>query len=783
MKHAFVVGGVIVACASSGCGGGPSPAADFGDGVSVEPLLLDPGTVPEAPRDDTPAEPRDRTATVSGIAVDDDGRPVADAGVTVNGVATRTDRGGAWSATVVDATRIIATFEEAGYAPVTHVGDRSQSGIKVQMPAVERVAVDAPLRGFTVRESRHGSSVTVPPNALVSARGARPTGRVWVELHTYDVGRIGAPQPPGDGAAIDGRGQDATVESIAALSIAVHDDDGVAYDLVRGVQASAQIGVAEEMRGVAAENTRAGTSSYDDGSGAWRSGGTVALYDARKLAYLATIESLDEVWDVDLVPYATAPACLGVRIERETTVVPVVVALYRFRYNYEDWKFVRFLDFDDYDKHAIYRMGENQSYKFEVYSGDAETLLSSWTVQTGAGQSAPYPPVSQCQSAELATTHPPWPQFLSLPDAGSSASAAAYYARIDPASLRASLSAFKAVNGFSTQNPGVNAEFFNKNELGLGRDLTCAANGNGNFACYLRKYGHPGETPKKALHDMFANVDPGDTVAMEFSGVPGRGIGNVVKFYVFAPSGVRKLSTAFDPQGEKFVPNVCTGCHGGTPSETYPDPASADIGAVFVPVDPSTHVYSPVRPRTVQEDALRQINAWVHTQTRPEAASVKDYVESMYPDGVDAPGSVAAAFVPRSYALAFRQSTYTSIIKPYCQLCHLARPVFDWTDYGNLQAHAPAVHDYTCPTPGSGPTVMPHAFVPFRNLWQGPLGRQRVDKLMADIGAPLCPEEPHSVLPPCDPNVCNGMWTYCVAEDCTYCNYYCSDGYCIDPCY
>ena len=114
-----------------------------------------------------------------------------------------------------------------------------------------------------------------------------------------------------------------------------------------------------------------------------------------------------------------------------------------------------------------------------------------------------------------------------------------YYAMIG-AQTKDTLAKWRAANGLSAADDQNMVNFYNAQELGLGRRTVCRQNGTdpatATVACCVVKYGHVGGSVNEALDDTINNHAPGDTVCMEYSQGPAGGE-RFVKFYAYRPDG------------------------------------------------------------------------------------------------------------------------------------------------------------------------------------------------------------------------------------------------------
>lgn len=214
--------------------------------------------------------------------------------------------------------------------------------------------------------------------------------------------------------------------------------------------------------------------------------------------------------------------------------------------------------------------------------------------------------------------------------------AQAYYAAIDPAGTRVSLSGFKTTNGFGTAVAGVNEVsviFRDVRDLGYGRKLTVrytdpAAAGwsvaTHRVAAFVENYQvvpYAGADYSNLNLEAAITGNPNyhvGTNAIEYSivgGVP------MTRFYTYAPGAGDRLDTVnLDGRGQKAMPSVCINCHGGradplytsraTATPTTAFPTGGNVRARLQPINVDSVEFWSAAPyrRPDQEEALRQIN-------------------------------------------------------------------------------------------------------------------------------------------------------------------------------
>ncbi|HET9268031.1 MAG TPA: hypothetical protein VFO31_07690, partial [Vicinamibacterales bacterium] len=171
------------------------------------------------------------------------------------------------------------------------------------------------------------------------------------------------------------------------------------------------------------------------------------------------------------------------------------------------------------------------------------------------------------------------------------ASARAYYATIDPGATKDTLAKWLAATGFTDgstswtaieNGSSAHAVYLNNFDLGFGRDMYMRFGAcDGGTAPALGGAIAPGAMGTCDVYGVVINYASLEAaakktgallaVAMEYARLPGAGANapRVTTFYTFAPdaSGVfkRVLSANLDGRGERYMPQACTVCHGGTP--------------------------------------------------------------------------------------------------------------------------------------------------------------------------------------------------------------------------
>ena len=228
-----------------------------------------------------------------------------------------------------------------------------------------------------------------------------------------------------------------------------------------------------------------------------------------------------------------------------------------------------------------------------------------------------------------------YPNPQSSPAIDSQTYAQAYYAAIDPANAKDTLAKWKAANGFGNLATGseVQAVFGDVRDLGYGRYVTARKNTDGTIAFYVDNY-----LVWTAAGYSYSNMNLDAAVArdqhwyigtnaIEFSPGPNGGK-PFAKYYTFDPvTGARLLAANLDGRGNKAMPSVCTGCHGGRGDPLTPPDASGnqlfavvgnpasgvrgDLKGKLHFFEPDSFSFSALMPRVNQEAAIKTLNQWV----------------------------------------------------------------------------------------------------------------------------------------------------------------------------
>lgn len=250
--------------------------------------------------------------------------------------------------------------------------------------------------------------------------------------------------------------------------------------------------------------------------------------------------------------------------------------------------------------------------------------------------------------------------------------------------------------------------YYNKNELGLGRELGCATFDDGTatdgtkltgVACYVTNYGTAFRDLVNSLPLAVEGTHPKNTVCITFR--PSMPRDYQVQFYVYNGDGDRREWAQLDTLGPRPLPQVCMNCHGGS----YDSTTHLAKFARFLPMDPNVVAFSDSgdTSRAAQEEAIRKIN--LLSTTSPLTEQQTTMLDQLYG------GKLATANTKSATAWALpawndtdaHRQVWDLVVKPNCFTCHGAMrnaPAGDvlsiYTSFntpGLLEAGLPAIRN------------------------------------------------------------------------------------------
>lgn len=316
------------------------------------------------------------------------------------------------------------------------------------------------------------------------------------------------------------------------------------------------------------------------------------------------------------------------------------------------------------------------------------------------------------------------------------------------ASSLGTLSAFSSFYGFGS---GPQAFYYNRGDLGIGREMHCVDQintANQQIACYVKNFSAGDNDSEfrfgQSSNVAFANLNAGNafaTVAMVYRNLaPAK---DKVFFVVYGPTGVLTNVAALDRHGFNFakglpdnhgnfgtpglngnfnnhIPSNCVSCHGG---QAYDHTTHSETGALFLPFDLDQFEYENVSGRTRADQlvAFQHLNEIVRKVAAlsgsPGASSLKAQLDGWYSN---TPGSNAKtevfenpfnpAFVPAGWSTA--SSVYSSVVRGSCRNCHMVQGTFPFDTSAQFLSVANASAVDLCAY------RMPHALQSVRLFWQ-----------------------------------------------------------------
>jgi glucose/arabinose dehydrogenase len=319
---------------------------------------------------------------------------------------------------------------------------------------------------------------------------------------------------------------------------------------------------------------------------------------------------------------------------------------------------------------------------------------------------------------------PPF-KFLMRAGIGSDSGARAYYQSIipglDPTTLQVNGAPFTlqqwGKQTFFDANgqplPTVEAYYQNTLDLGFWREMKCTTTvARGVGGCQVRNWRNEGDKNPAGTGNL-------GTVTMDVSPQ------GFTRFYVFGPDGTLSPSAVLDSEGKKFVPELCTTCHGGKYAGAGSPP---DLGSIFREWEPREDVFPAIAPVIggsspvlLQESAITRgdaqklwagLNRAAHgandaiaaeaagavAGTDHAKAAMNAYIDALYastdPVVLRAPDD--PAIMPAGWGaqpgesdalVTAKHDVWVGLVSKTCMGCHRTNSL-DLSVYGNFQALA-----------------------------------------------------------------------------------------------
>jgi hypothetical protein len=267
--------------------------------------------------------------------------------------------------------------------------------------------------------------------------------------------------------------------------------------------------------------------------------------------------------------------------------------------------------------------------------------------------------------------------------------------------------------------------YYNRNELGLGRELGCAEFDDGpnpaggrfiGVACYVTNYGTAFRDIVNSLPLAVEGLHPKNTVCISYR--PSAEPGYEVQFYTYNQDGDRREYAALDTLGPRPLPQVCMNCHGGS----YDAEKHLAKHARFLPMDPNVVAWADAGPasRAAQEERIRKLN--LLSTRSPLTSAQKVMLDQLYGGKLDVPNTVSAnEWAPPAWdSSQLNRQLFDKVLKPNCTTCHAAMetapdgktlPIYDL--FKTPELLSPLLSAQLC-----GGFTMPNSQATLLNFWE-----------------------------------------------------------------
>jgi tyrosinase len=358
-------------------------------------------------------------ADFSGFVTDQQGEPIANARIEVNGLETFSGDDGSFKMSVQP------TPTEGPYlVNVSHLDFADASSVfyytlptgqtwQLVRAQIEMVEPKSPIRLVDTRpelasKGLQGATFELPPDALVDEDGNLPEGPLRAAIATLDVGNG---EGPNNWAVRSDDGQeDGYLISFGAVHILFTDPTGeVRYQLRKGVLGRLSLPVIPTMQEQAPVNSMARFWYYDTKDGYWKNTGDT-FFNQEARAYVGTVDHLSTI-NTDIAKFNNA-ACLRVDLDAS---VPFGHKL-RIRYHSGGTAFGQTPTLVMNDPvNAVYRLPASTNVLLELLNGSNQVLgnlvveappgtpLVNTVVNTGPPTPSlfPPPPYTPCKHIRL----------------------------------------------------------------------------------------------------------------------------------------------------------------------------------------------------------------------------------------------------------------------------------------------------------------------------------------------------------------------------------------------
>ncbi|MBV4359270.1 carboxypeptidase-like regulatory domain-containing protein [Pinibacter aurantiacus] len=224
------------------------------------------------------------STSISGYVMNESGKPVAMATVSVGSSQMLTDEYGYFSLsnTEVPAAAGVVKVYCKGYfmGYKTFVPEKNKSGfVRMQLLTKSETGVVSAASGGEIA-TNDGGKIILPANGVVAAATSSAyTGQVHVSIKNIDPSATENFQAgmPGDGRATDSVGHLKALRSYGAVAVELTGDNGQALQIAQGKTASIFIPISSSLAASAPESIT--LWSFNEGTGLWKQEGTAVKKD------------------------------------------------------------------------------------------------------------------------------------------------------------------------------------------------------------------------------------------------------------------------------------------------------------------------------------------------------------------------------------------------------------------------------------------------------------------------------------------------------------------------
>jgi hypothetical protein len=267
--------------------------------------------------------------------------------------------------------------------------------------------------------------------------------------------------------------------------------------------------------------------------------------------------------------------------------------------------------------------------------------------------------------------------------------------------------------------------YYNKNELGLGRELGCAEFPDGTapngtsltgVACYVTNYGTAFRDQVNSLPLAVEGLHAKNTVCITYR--PSAEPGYEVQFYTYNGEGLRREWAQLDTLGPRPLPQVCMNCHGGSYDETK----HLAKFARFLPLDPNVVAFAETgdASRASQEERIRVLNRLSMRSPLTPAQIVM--LDQLYGGKIAVAGTKSAnEWAPPAWNDSnAHRDLFDKVLKPNCTTCHAAMQT---GPAGNVLSiytlfDSPTLLEAGLPGVLCGNFAMPNSQATLLNFWE-----------------------------------------------------------------